>query len=79
MQTGDLLSPQFDKALRNGLGDRSGWHQSEPKVLVIEGWFLGCTNAEKQCIDINIEGTLSEPLTNQEIEYRKINLFLNLF
>ncbi len=40
--TGILKSPQFDKALRNGLGDRSGWNISTPKVLVIEGWFLGC-------------------------------------
>ena len=41
-RTGNLKSPQFDKALRNGLGDRCGWNISTPKILVIEGWFLGC-------------------------------------
>ena len=40
--TGNLKSPRFDKALRNGLGDRCGWNISTPKILVIEGWFLGC-------------------------------------
>ncbi len=41
-ETGKLLVPQFDKALQNGKGDRCGWRESNPKVLVIEGWFLGC-------------------------------------
>ena len=41
-ETGHLRAPQFDKALRNGLGDRCGWNESDPKILILEGWFLGC-------------------------------------
>ena len=42
LKTGVLNSPTFDKSLRDGKGDRSGWCDSEPRVLILEGWFVGC-------------------------------------
>ena len=42
LKTGFLKSPVFDKSLREGKGDRSGWLEFKPKVLVLEGWFVGC-------------------------------------
>tara|TARA_Y100001968_G_scaffold252871_1_gene238409 strand:- start:1221 stop:2231 length:1011 start_codon:yes stop_codon:yes gene_type:complete len=42
LKTGVLKAPTFDKSLRNGKGDRSGWCELKPKVLVLEGWFVGC-------------------------------------
>ena len=41
-KTGYLKSPIFDKSLRDGKGDRSGWCELKPKVLILEGWFVGC-------------------------------------
>ena len=41
-RTGHLKAPKFDKSLQNGFGDRCGWNTSTPKILIIEGWFLGC-------------------------------------
>ena len=32
-KNGSLIIPQFDKSLRHGLGDRSGWRLSKPKVI----------------------------------------------
>ena len=46
MENGLFDSPQFDKAMRNGMGDRSGWRRIKPQVLVIEGWFLGCSTTD---------------------------------
>jgi len=42
LKTGVLISPIFDKSLRDGKGDRSGWCEFKPKVLILEGWFVGC-------------------------------------
>ena len=42
LETGVLSSPTFDKSLRGGKGDRSGWRKLKTKVLVLEGWFVGC-------------------------------------
>ena len=42
LKTGVLTSPTFDKSLRDGKGDRSGWCELKPKVLILEGWFVGC-------------------------------------
>ncbi len=42
LETGLLKSPTFDKSLRDGKGDRSGWCEIKPKVLILEGWFVGC-------------------------------------
>ena len=42
LKSGVLISPTFDKSLRDGKGDRSGWCEFKPKVLILEGWFVGC-------------------------------------
>ena len=42
LETGVLNCPTFDKSLRDGKGDRSGWCELKPKVLILEGWFVGC-------------------------------------
>ena len=42
LKTGFLKTPVFDKSLRNGKGDRSGWIEAKTKVLILEGWFVGC-------------------------------------
>ena len=42
LNTGVLTYPTFDKALRDGKGDRSGWCEIKPRVLILEGWFVGC-------------------------------------
>ncbi len=42
LKTGVLRSPTFDKSLRDGKGDRSEWCELNPKVLILEGWFVGC-------------------------------------
>ncbi len=67
-ETGDLLAPQFDKALRAGLGDRSGWIKSKPQVLILEGWFLGCKPIYKSQIPVDC---LEPSLTSREVYYRE--------
>ena len=42
LKTGVLKTPTFDKSLRDGKGDRSGWCEFKTKVLILEGWFVGC-------------------------------------
>ena len=42
LKTGILKYPTFDKSLRDGKGDRSGWCELKTKILILEGWFLGC-------------------------------------
>ena len=42
LDSGFLKSPSFDKSLRHGKGDRSGWCEFKAKVLILEGWFVGC-------------------------------------
>ena len=64
----DVQCPQFDKALRNGRGDRSGWRACNADLLVLEGWFVGC----KGGYDPNLqERELVPPLTANELAYRK--------
>ncbi len=65
-ETGKLIAPQFDKALRSGRGDRSGWRESKPNVLVIEGWFLSC----KPLTSLRVNSDDSNRLTPLEISYR---------
>tara|TARA_Y100001968_G_scaffold333927_1_gene401210 strand:- start:2254 stop:3246 length:993 start_codon:yes stop_codon:yes gene_type:complete len=81
LNTGELISPRFDKSLRNGYGDRTGWFRSKPKVLVIEGWFLGCKpiiENEKNTIILN--ENIEPPLSLAEKDYRlKIQESLSLY
>jgi D-glycerate 3-kinase len=37
-----LRLPRFDKTLADGRGDRSGWSESRPDALLLEGWLMGC-------------------------------------
>jgi D-glycerate 3-kinase len=41
-QGGVLRWPRFDKRLRQGRGDRSGWSSQEADVVLVEGWMVGC-------------------------------------
>tara|TARA_Y100001968_G_C19422556_1_gene752580 strand:+ start:760 stop:1761 length:1002 start_codon:yes stop_codon:yes gene_type:complete len=73
VNTGELIAPIFDKSLRNGYGDREGILESQPKVLVIEGWFLGCTPVtdNKTVCDL-VNDDIQLNLSNNEREYRLI-------
>ncbi len=64
-ETGKLKAPVFDKSLRSGLGDRSYWIESNPDILIFEGWFLGVNQYELFNNEPEING-----LTNQEIIFR---------
>jgi D-glycerate 3-kinase len=64
----DVQCPQFDKALRNGRGDRSGWRACNADLLVLEGWFVGCEGGYDPTLQ---ERELEPPLTANELEYRK--------
>jgi len=70
--TGNLKAPKFDKALRNGLGDRCGWSHSNPQILVIEGWFLGCELASKKITLMDDSLVDSESISPLEKEYQAI-------
>lgn len=37
-----LRLPRFDKTLRGGDGDRSGWSEQRADAVLLEGWLLGC-------------------------------------
>jgi len=65
--TGRFNYPTFDKSLRNGLGDRSGWKIDFPEILILEGWFLGVTQISPELIS---KENIKPPLLNREIEYR---------
>ena len=64
----DVQCPQFDKALRNGRGDRSGWRACNADLLVLEGWFVGCEGGYDPTLQ---ERELVPPLTANELAYRK--------
>ena len=71
LETGVLKCPIFDKSLRNGKGDRSGWCELKSKVLILEGWFVGCepiSNLEQ--IDNFSDDKLNLFLSDIEKEFR---------
>ncbi len=73
LRTGKLKYPTFDKSLRNGLGDRSGWAESNPKVLILEGWFVGCEPLKDRSKLNDNSDNLNDPYLNQyECEYRHV-------
>lgn len=70
---GDAVTlPQFDKALRGGRGDRCGTIHCDADVLLVEGWFLGCS-AVNDGTDLS-QGSahLQRPLLPDELSYRQI-------
>ncbi len=68
--TGNLKTPKFDKALRNGLGDRCGWSNSTPKILIIEGWFLGCGLTDAKNNSMEDKSMKTKPLSTKERDYQ---------
>ncbi len=78
-KSGEVKAPVFDKSLRNGLGDRSGWMSSRSQVLVIEGWFIGCKPLQP-CQNINNFVSIDQVLLDEEIIYRsKVQKLLKLY
>ena len=71
LKIGVLTSPTFDKSLRGGKGDRSGLCKYKPKVLVLEGWFVGCEPvSDLSKIDYLGENELNLSLSQSEKDYR---------
>tara|TARA_Y100001968_G_scaffold281940_1_gene279496 strand:- start:193 stop:1203 length:1011 start_codon:yes stop_codon:yes gene_type:complete len=64
LKTGVLASPIFDKSLRDGKGDRTGWCKLKTKVLILEGWFVGCE-------------PVSDLFKTQDWEEQKFGVFLS--
>ncbi len=66
-QTGELIAPRFDKSLRQGKGDRSGWVRSTPDLVILEGWFVGAVISDEapspQLLDLH-------HLTSDELAFR---------
>ena len=63
--------PMFDKALRQGRGDRCGWRPCPARILLLEGWFVGCEPlAAGQPISAGSEHLLP-PLSAEELRYRQ--------
>tara|TARA_Y100001968_G_scaffold111778_1_gene101253 strand:+ start:1122 stop:2132 length:1011 start_codon:yes stop_codon:yes gene_type:complete len=71
LKTGILRCPTFDKSLRNGKGDRSGWCELKTKVLILEGWFVGCEPVSDLIkIDSSSERKINLSLSQDEKDYR---------
>ena len=71
LRTGVLNCPTFDKSLRDGKGDRSGWCEFKPKVLVLEGWFVGCEPVtDLSSIDDLKEDKFNLSLSQNEKDFR---------
>ena len=66
---GILSSPRFEKSLRNGKGDRSGWRLSRPDILMIEGWFLGVNPKPYFHEKSNLNRMKHINFSSREIEY----------
>lgn len=60
---GAWRAPSFDKSLREGKGDRSGWNSTSADVLLLEGWFVGVSNG-------TADTQLDPPLSAAEQQYR---------
>ncbi|WP_269610227.1 uridine kinase [Prochlorococcus marinus] len=73
LKTGVLSSPTFDKSLRDGKGDRSGWCKLESKILILEGWFVGCYPvSDLYKIDDLDEDKFTLSLSQPEKDYRNV-------
>ncbi len=72
IKQGELNAPQFDKSLRHGLGDRSGWRRSRPRILIIEGWFLGCSLSKANLLESQPQEMIVPPLSESEKLYRLV-------
>ena len=73
LETGVLSSPTFDKSLRDGKGDRSGCCDYHPKVLILEGWFVGCVPiSDLFKIDYLDQDEFNLSLSQSEKDYRAL-------
>ena len=63
--------PRFDKALREGRGDRCGEFLCDADVLILEGWFLGCRPMASSEPLSSGSDHLMEPLRPEELSYRR--------
>ena len=63
-----VLMPCFDKAQRQGRGDRSGWRSCDVDLLIFEGWFVGCRSDADPTAD---EPHLEIPLRPEELMWRQ--------
>ena len=71
LNTGVLKCPTFDKSLRDGKGDRSGWYELNSKILILEGWFVGCEPvADLSKADEFLQEKDIFSLTQSEKDYR---------
>ena len=68
----DVRHPLFDKALRQGRGDRSGWRICSADVLVLEGWFVGIKPVGNNVSVPEATCGLIPPLTDQEHAARRL-------
>ena len=64
----EVLLPCFDKSKRKGRGDRSGWRCCDADLLILEGWFVGCSSVRNPAAE---EPHLKTPLTPQELDWRQ--------
>lgn len=69
-QGGTVELPCFDKSLRNGRGDRSGWRRCDASVLMLEGWFVGCQPLQAGAEMEQGAAHLVPPLSSEELRYR---------
>ena len=63
-----VLMPCFDKAQRQGRGDRIGWRSCDVDLLIFEGWFVGCRSDADPTAD---EPHLEIPLRPEELIWRQ--------
>tara|TARA_B100000579_G_scaffold262594_1_gene216371 strand:+ start:4114 stop:5121 length:1008 start_codon:yes stop_codon:yes gene_type:complete len=71
LNTGKFNCPVYDKSLRNGKGDRLGWFELETKILILEGWFVGCEPISNLMeIDYISEDKFNLYLSKFEKDYR---------
>ena len=71
LKTGFLRYPIFDKSLRDGKGDRSGWSELKTKVLILEGWFVGCVPVSNlRELDYFTEDKFNLCLSKDEKDFR---------
>ena len=69
LDSGVLEHPCFDKSLRDGRGDRSGFKRITADIVLIEGWFLGVQPWPTSLANGSASGDGSE-LLPQEQSYR---------
>ncbi|MFY8147985.1 MAG: hypothetical protein ACOVNL_02065 [Prochlorococcaceae cyanobacterium] len=51
-----LRLPRFDKRLRGGEGDRQGAWEGTPRLLLLEGWLVGCRPLDPADLEQLLEG-----------------------